>query len=95
MTTFIVSGALLLLLLIRAYSQKKNKDQKIIHVDTTQCTGCGACLKKCHRKVLTRVFVENGSHVEVQNVDNCTVCGDCVRVCKFNALLMLDKSIKR
>jgi ferredoxin len=96
MTTILVSGAILLLLLmtLRTYSTKKNKAQKEIHIDTAQCTGCGVCLKKCRRNVLIKVCDVKGSHVQIQHADNCSVCGDCVRACKFNALTLLDKTSK-
>ncbi|MCI1779615.1 MAG: 4Fe-4S binding protein [Bacteroidales bacterium] len=52
--------------------------------DTTKCTGCGDCMKKCPYNIpvhLTRT---------VKNVD-CTLCGDCISECKSAALSINKK----
>jgi len=42
-----------------------------------QCTGCGACIKKCRYNALDKVQIELRKPGY-----SCTLCGDCVSACK-------------
>lgn len=90
----ISSLVIIVLFIVKEIFRKKNKANKIIHIDHDKCSRCRVCLKKCRRNVMAMINDEDGLHVEIQNPDNCTACNDCVRACKFNALSLVDKTIK-
>lgn len=57
-----------------------------ISLFTYACTGCGRCIRVCHRHVLT--LVNNGmTHfINTLNEDACTGCGRCESACNNNAI---------
>jgi NAD-dependent dihydropyrimidine dehydrogenase PreA subunit len=57
---------------------------KIVVIDETLCTGCGACVKLCPRKIL---FVDATDHVcRVTDETQCDKFRGCERVCKTGAI---------
>jgi NAD-dependent dihydropyrimidine dehydrogenase PreA subunit len=86
-----IIGAILLLWFIGGFYRHMHGRRKIIHVIDNNCTGCRACLKKCHHNVLALASEENGSHIIVKNPVKCNGCGDCLSVCKFKALELIQK----
>jgi NAD-dependent dihydropyrimidine dehydrogenase PreA subunit len=83
--------AIIVLWLIGGFYRHMHGRGKIIHVTDDNCTGCRACLKRCHHNVLSLASEEKGSHIIVKNPINCNGCGDCVGVCKFKALKLIKK----
>jgi NAD-dependent dihydropyrimidine dehydrogenase PreA subunit len=57
---------------------------KIVVIDETLCTGCGACVKLCPKKIL---FVDEKDHVcRVTDETQCDKFRGCERVCKVGAI---------
>ncbi|NLT39350.1 MAG: glycyl-radical enzyme activating protein [Clostridiales bacterium] len=50
----------------------------------SRCTGCGACVEKCPRKVIGMV-VEGDRATAVTDRDLCINCGECVDTCRYKA----------
>ena len=52
-------------------------------IDVDQCTGCGACRKKCPEEAI------RGDKKETHEIDikRCTRCGICLDTCKFDAII--------
>ncbi len=61
-----------------------------ISLFTYACTGCGKCIRACHRHVFK--MVDNGmTHfINTFNEDNCIGCGKCETVCKSNAIKIVS-----
>lgn len=69
----------------------------IVHVDPTECTGCGTCVKICPKSILKLIPVTAGVEVFCSNEwpggltrKNCHIgcigCGRCVKVCPTGAI---------
>ncbi len=57
-------------------------------VEKKACTGCGRCKERCQ---VNAVFIDNGCHVAVVNLDRCIGCGNCVASCPMGAMSLLEK----
>ncbi len=57
-------------------------------VDADLCTGCGACLKRCHVNAVTLPEANRTAHV---NLDRCIGCGLCVPTCPKKAMSLIRK----
>jgi ferredoxin len=86
-----IGGAILLLWFIGGLHRHMHRRGKIIHFIDDNCTGCRACLKKCHHNVLALASKEKGAHVFVKNPGKCDGCGDCLSACKFKALELIQR----
>jgi|GEM_PF-2004650 len=91
---YYVSGAIIVLWLIRVIGLLQRKKRNNIHIAKEQCKGCGKCLKACHHKVLEIKDAQSGKYAVLKNPENCTFCGDCIKVCKFKAIEYFDKGEK-
>ena len=58
---------------------------KRMFVDRSDCTGCGACLKRCTSKA---IYLDSEGLAAVDN-EKCVLCGYCAPVCPVRALLLL------
>ena len=58
--------------------------KKEIHINQSDCEGCGACLKRCPAKAI--YFGSNGL-AEV-NQNKCLTCGYCAPICPVRAIIM-------
>jgi NAD-dependent dihydropyrimidine dehydrogenase PreA subunit len=53
----------------------------MFHIDSTKCTGCGACLEVCPRGAISL----RGDRAEI-DPRRCTECGMCLEVCPVAAI---------
>lgn len=59
---------------------------KVVHVDSSKCVNCHACISACPVK-----FCNNASGEFVSINDNmCIGCGNCIRACKHEARVVID-----
>ena len=58
------------------------KDLITYLIDAENCTGCGACLRKCPVEAIT------GAKKETHHIDQskCVKCGICSDTCRFDAV---------
>ncbi|MDR2385324.1 MAG: 4Fe-4S dicluster domain-containing protein [Tannerella sp.] len=92
-TVYIGVGILLLLWISGNLHRRRKNRNKVIYVTERNCTGCGRCVKRCSRHVLTTARNEMGTHVTVKYPDKCTACGDCLGKCKFDALKLIERRV--
>ncbi len=75
--------------------------EQVALVDSSSCTSCGACVKKCPRQLIelipksAKVYVACSSHCKGKEViDTCSVgcigCGLCAKNCPQGAITMTD-----
>lgn len=57
----------------------------MLHVDSEQCRGCGACANVCPVGAIQMI-----DHVAVINQDTCRQCQMCVSACPVNAIVVDD-----
>lgn len=93
MTTYIIIGSVLLLIIILHFFRHKQAKSKVASVIRDNCTGCSRCIKKCRRKAL-EINTSNGKKYATINADLCTACGDCIKSCNFNALELVSRHTK-
>lgn len=55
------------------------------------CTGCGACVERCHVNALQIVNTAGDNHAELLAV-HCLGCGACIRGCRQSAIKLIRKS---
>jgi NAD-dependent dihydropyrimidine dehydrogenase PreA subunit len=60
-----------------------------IKIDTTKCTGCGACIYVCPVGVLELV------DMKAKVNEGCISCGKCVNECAFFAITIEKESKKK
>lgn len=73
-----------ILVLVR---QDRNKAKKqTIEVDEERCAGCGGCIKRCRRDVLSLTDKGGKLCAEVTCPEHCTACGHCMVACRMRAL---------
>ncbi|GHT22485.1 hypothetical protein FACS189430_04340 [Bacteroidia bacterium] len=90
-TTLYIAGAICALWMIGNIIRHFQNRNRTVRVITGNCTGCGACIRRCNRRVLEMVSDEQGKHIAVKYPDKCEGCGDCVPKCKFKALEITKK----
>lgn len=57
---------------------------KIVVIEEDLCTGCGACVELCPKKIL---FIDEKSNVcKVTDETRCDKLGGCERVCPSEAI---------
>ena len=54
-------------------------------IATTQCRGCGACLRTCPERALRPADPRDGGPPLLTLVDRCTGCGECLEICPADA----------
>ncbi|MEW6274636.1 MAG: 4Fe-4S binding protein [Bacillota bacterium] len=66
------------------------KGHYVAVVDTTKCTGCGACMTKCQFGATSFSQLS-----KIANIDpkKCFGCGLCRVVCKHDAISMVDREL--
>ncbi len=59
-----------------------------IIVDTEKCTGCGECIRVCHKGPrIFRIVEKNGKKMaEILDMSFCIGCTNCVVACKPEAI---------
>lgn len=64
----------------------KNKIlSKLLEENHTKCTGCGACVNSCSKKVLFMEENKEGFYYpNIQNEDICIQCKKCLAVCPLD-----------
>lgn len=62
-------------------SKIENMSIKIMEMDYTRCTGCGACVSTCPQKALSLQYNEEGFYHPFLNAELCVNCGACDKVC--------------
>ena len=56
------------------------------------CTGCGACVKRCHIKAISLMGEAQGNQKKaVINKERCIGCGACLAGCKNNAIEIVGR----
>jgi ferredoxin len=60
-----------------------------IKIDTTRCTGCGACIYVCPVGVLEL------DDMKARVIPGCISCGKCVNVCSFFAITLEEEPEKK
>jgi heterodisulfide reductase subunit A-like polyferredoxin len=60
------------------------KEDVLINVDKSKCTGCGNCLKTC---VFNAISINHDDIAEI-NLDKCVRCGSCAVVCPEKAIAL-------
>jgi cobalt-precorrin 5A hydrolase len=64
----------------------------VVYAATTDCKGCGACLKTCPERALRPApagFVAAGGPPLLTLVERCTGCGECLEICPADAFVAL------
>ncbi len=61
--------------------------RKIVHIDETLCTGCGACAEACHEGAIEMI---DGKAVLIRD-DYCDGLGDCLPACPAGAIEILER----
>lgn len=62
--------------------------------NTSLCTGCAACMNRCHKQCISMCEDNKLGHL-YPHIDNnkCTDCGACIKVCPVNQSIELGKPI--
>ena len=60
-------------------------------INQESCTGCGACVERCHVNALQIVNTAGDNHAELLAV-HCLGCGACIRGCRQSAIKLIRKS---
>lgn len=60
-----------------------------VKIDTTRCTGCGACLYVCPVGVLEIV------DMKCRVNEGCISCGKCINACSFFAIILEEEPEKK
>ena len=58
---------------------------KRIHIDQSDCEGCGACMKKCPANA---IYWDPDNGLAKVNHSKCLTCGYCAPVCPVRAIIM-------
>lgn len=61
-----------------------NTYEHSVSLDSSRCTGCTTCIKRCPTEAIR---VDNGK--AVINSDRCIDCGECIRVCQNHAKIAI------
>lgn len=69
------------------FGYKANSYTDKLKIDTTQCVGCGKCVKHCPMK-----NIEMDNKLVVAR-DRCTMCYRCVNQCPKQAITLLGKQV--
>ncbi|MDR3094151.1 MAG: 4Fe-4S binding protein [Bacteroidales bacterium] len=85
-TALYIAGAILALWMTGSLIRHFKNKNRAVRVTVGNCTGCGACLRRCNHRVLEMANDGQSRHIFVKYPDRCTGCGGCVPKCKFNAL---------
>ncbi|MDX6684444.1 MAG: cobalt-precorrin hydrolase / cobalt-factor methyltransferase / precorrin-3B [Baekduia sp.] len=75
-----------------AVAARRAGDTGLVYAATTDCKGCGACLKTCPERALRPAppgFVAAGGPPLLTLVDRCTGCGECLEICPADAFVAL------
>jgi|WetSurMetagenome_2_1015567.scaffolds.fasta_scaffold199838_2 NAD-dependent dihydropyrimidine dehydrogenase PreA subunit len=57
-----------------------------ISLFTYDCTGCGRCIRACHKHVLKMIDNGMARFINTINEDDCTGCGRCESACENDAI---------
>ena len=61
--------------------------RRIIHIDESRCTGCGACAKACHEGAIGMV----DGKAKLLRDDYCDGLGDCLPACPAGAITFVER----
>ena len=60
-------------------------------INQEACTGCGACVERCHVNALQLTDMAGDNHAELLAA-RCLGCGACIRGCRQSAIKLIRKS---
>ena len=61
-------------------------ETRYIHLDTSQCKACWACVTACPRHILGKVDLRFHKHARVDQAEKCKGCLKCVKACINGAI---------
>jgi heterodisulfide reductase subunit A len=61
-------------------------DPQVAFIDSSECTGCGACVEACPYEAISAPSGENGQAAYVVSEAICKGCGGCVPECPVEAI---------
>jgi cobalt-precorrin 5A hydrolase/cobalt-precorrin 5A hydrolase/precorrin-3B C17-methyltransferase len=61
----------------------------VVYAATTDCRGCGACLRTCPERALRPAPATFDGPPLLTLVDRCTGCGECLEICPADAFVAL------
>ncbi|MCD7876150.1 MAG: 4Fe-4S binding protein [Cloacibacillus porcorum] len=64
--------------------------RRIIEIDDTKCSGCGACAEACHEGAIAMV----GGKAKLMRDDYCDGLGDCLPTCPTGAITFVEREAK-
>ena len=64
--------------------------RRIIEIDETKCSGCGACAEACHEGAIAMV----GGKAKLTRDDYCDGLGDCLPTCPTGAITFVEREAK-
>ena len=64
--------------------------RRIIEIDETKCSGCGACAEACHEGAIAMV----GGKAKLTRDDYCDGLGDCLPACPTGAITFVEREAK-
>lgn len=62
-----------------------------IKIDNRRCQACWDCVNACPRDVIRKVNLFFHKHSHINQAALCIGCFKCVKVCKFQAIIKIQK----
>ena len=64
----------------------RHVDTSYIHLNTSLCKACWACVNVCPQGVLGKVDINFHKHAHIDYAENCIGCLRCVKACPNQAI---------